>query len=1016
MKFHNLRNIYLFPILGMLLLAAACADDELYTEPAVGNPDAITFSAFALPSSSDALTRGEEILYEPLELTGEGSDNPLYLHTYDSPRIGFAPGDGYSNDLSEIENATRANQIVNAQSLVYFHKNFKVLATRRNDDAVYIPWTDTRHNESNNNVWYTYRTEYWPGQDVLDFCAISPSSEFGNLKSLNTSGDKISFSYEARRGANANGDAEAQPDLLLAGYSCNKAGSDAGKASLNFHHALSAVKFAVRDVLEGEVVNIKISGVRSAGECSFTFDASTGLGNIVWDNQTGSDTYSQNFNYKVSGNVVDTSDETKDEILNSRMPEKTFMLIPQEIPADAEITVTLKRTGLEDVTLKGKIRDNNVTEWKPGHEYIYTISTSKTNWVYVLKATGNHNKSTGEHDVDGNQIYVYSPSNKNHDTYKDDAYFKVRSFRYRANQQTYMEEVPWTASHEGTDQYDGEGLAVENRKLTAEEWIPTRSALRGDGSYEETGERKDISMIAHESLSTWPGDRWMQDQSAYAGNSQTNPWDLSKAGTSVRNTANCYVVDREGWYCFPLYYGNAVTNNVVKNSFPDNFKDHTGTTITSGQINSSYYGSADIVWSDLYNTISDVQLKKIGGEYMILFKANKRNMQQGNVVIALYAKDNAKGNIVWSWHIWVNEHWLDPATGLSHTLGVNSSTELAFEATGSGWRNRGDLLINNNYVASSKNYWMAPYNVGWCDPKNIDYLKRQSTMVFIQKDRDGKPTGLTASLPIIQDGERVKYEYGNNTYYQWGRKDPIVGFVDHNNQDKRNFGPKQVTKGVQPVSLATSIKNPQVGYYNAPYNGKDKIEYDWLKADARNSNYWNVSGKKTIYDPCPPGYKVPPAECLKFIGPDNNGKFDNGYSDNKRPLVNFQGKINDADDPYVFQVSTRKDLTRNNKKSIWLTCTGNRWYCTGHPTLKDTNGNPLLGGDNFNPTIVYLWTYEEVPTDDLLGYGLALGIDTQFIKNVDKPQEVDKSGNIYVMSPYFTGRKAMARPVRPIRE
>ncbi|MDE6272472.1 MAG: fimbrillin family protein [Muribaculaceae bacterium] len=1014
MNFLKSQYIYILIVFAVSLFAWSCADDELYVEPEHGNPDAVTFSASALPASDDDLTRGSDEGYEPLVLKSEGSGQPLYLHTYDSPRIGFTPGDGFSNSQSEIANPTRANQISSVQGLVSFHKNFKVLATRNADKAVYIPWVDTRHNESDNNIWYTNRTEYWPGKDVLNFSAVSPASEFSNLKSLTASDNVISFGYEARKSPVANKDAEYQPDLLLAGLACNKEGSVDGRVPLNFHHALSAVKFAVRDVLEGEVVNIKISGVRSSGNCNFSYDPSSGLGNIIWDSQSGTETYSQNFNYKVAGNVVNPSDETKDEVMNAKMPEKTFMLIPQEIPADAEIIVTLKRTGLEDVTLRGKIRDNNVTEWKPGHEYVYTISTTKSNWTYVLKATGNHKKSNNKHNVDGDQIYVYSPSKSDHDKYGDDAYFKVRSFRYRTNNQTYMEELPWTASHSGTDQYDGTGSIIENRYLNAEEWIPTRSALRGDGNFASDGERRDISMIAHTTLSTWEGDRWMQNQKAYTGNSASKPWDLSKAGTSTRNTANCYVIDRQGWYSFPLYYGNSVKNNVEKKSYPTNFKNHAGATITAGKISSAYYGSAAIVWSDVYNAISDVQLKKVGSEYMIVFKANQFSLQQGNVVIALYSGDNATGDIVWSWHIWINEHWLDPKTGLSNALSASTST-FAYEATASGWRNRGDLRINNNYVASSKNYWVAPYNIGWCDPKNIDYLKRQSTMVFEQKDKDGNPTGLKTSLPIIQDGERIRYEYGNNTYYQWGRKDPIVGFVDHHNKDKRNFGPKQQTKGKQPVSLATSIKNPQKAYYAAAYNNNDSKVHDWLSAGARNSNYWN-NGGKTIYDPCPAGYKVPPTECLKFIGPDNNGKFDNANSNNKRPLTNFQGKINNSDDPYVFQVSTRQDLTRSAANSLWLTCTGNRWYCDGHPSLKDTEGNPLQGGDNFNPTIVYLWSYDEVPTNNLLSYGLALGIDTQFIADVSKPNEVNKNGNIYVMCSYFTGRKAMARPIRPIRE
>jgi uncharacterized protein (TIGR02145 family) len=80
-------------------------------------------------------------------------------------------------------------------------------------------------------------------------------------------------------------------------------------------------------------------------------------------------------------------------------------------------------------------------------------------------------------------------------------------------------------------------------------------------------------------------------------------------------------------------------------------------------------------------------------------------------------------------------------------------------------------------------------------------------------------------------------------YYQWGRKDPLLG-------EKITAVPadvvKQFVKDVQ-TDVATAIQNPVVFYYN---EGKD-----WLATP--DATLWDNEGKKTIYDPCPVGYKVP---------------------------------------------------------------------------------------------------------------------------------------------------------------
>lgn len=1033
------RFTYIFTtLLSAAALLTGCNDDvELPggDQPSWNNPDVISFTAgIGEPSRVMSRAAGEEKrLYEPLELNGDGSELTLYLHTCLSDRIGYRPGEPAAADTTAL---SRGVQVDTMEAFIKHHTDFAVTALYDDATATYMPWLNAGRSAID-NIWVPDRTYYWPSQQTLRFYAVAPSAELGNLKELEgVSRNTINFQYTARKGNDIGGygadrDAEAQPDLMLAASTCNKMTGSNGHAPLQFNHALSAIKFAVRDVLDGKVVNIRITGVYGSGTCIYTAADDSAGGTVTWSNFTSKTTYSQNFNYEIAQRpVIDPNDGSQDILLNGDMPEKTFMLIPQAIPDDARIEVTLRRNnpGLDEngnqlpaeITVGARIKGNGIEEWLPGREYVYTISTSKDNWVTVFRVYGNHEKSTGAHDIegnlDGNQIYIYSPSNKKHDTYKDNAYFKVQSYRYRANDREYVEALPWTATHGDGKQYRNGAYTGEEFDLPASEWITDTSARKLSGDGGTTWDIHKLTFAPHHVQTDWPGDLTMQTNAPYTGTSKDKPWDLSTSGgrnSKGRNTANCYVIDREGWYCFPLVYGNAIKNGSTNSKAYDGtcFVNHAGERITGPYIDASYHGSADMVWADVFNAVSDVELIGTGKNAMIRFRANKGNMQQGNVIIALYDKPNQKGNIVWSWHIWVNEHWLDPnpdTGGLPHAYNTGGSAFNFKANTKSGRRERGDVLLNNKHVGgNAQKYYIAPYNLGWCDPKNVDYLERPSDMVVVQYI-NGKAAN-TVTLPIIQKGAHIDYKYGNNTYYQWGRKDAIVGFVDHANTVKRNFGPKPYDVWPQYRTVAYAHKNPHILFCKG--TGEAAKDDDWCKT--HYSNLWdsdgstgkdNKSSTKTVFDPSPPGYKVPPAYALRFIGTNNEGVYDSSNSDNTAPLKKLNGKFGtDAagkTDPYSYIISA-VDYTYNgtitNANKIWLTSTGNRWYTDSrYDELK------VKGGDNFNPQIVYLWSC--TPDGNNNAYGIALGYDET------------QTGKKYCVTSYFHGRRAMARPVRAIRE
>ena len=91
--------------------------------------------------------------------------------------------------------------------------------------------------------------------------------------------------------------------------------------------------------------------------------------------------------------------------------------------------------------------------------------------------------------------------------------------------------------------------------------------------------------------------------------------------------------------------------------------------------------------------------------------------------------------------------------------------------------------------------------------------------------------------------------------YQWGRKDPFMS-AGTNTGDKAKTSVDFEEKSKVPFTVAESIKHPTQFAYNA----ETAVDPDWDGANWNSENIstlWNEDGKKTIYDPCPPGYKVP---------------------------------------------------------------------------------------------------------------------------------------------------------------
>ena len=84
----------------------------------------------------------------------------------------------------------------------------------------------------------------------------------------------------------------------------------------------------------------------------------------------------------------------------------------------------------------------------------------------------------------------------------------------------------------------------------------------------------------------------------------------------------------------------------------------------------------------------------------------------------------------------------------------------------------------------------------------------------------------------------------SGAYYQWGRKDP---FFTNANDGAFTVKSTQNTIATSPTTIGTAVNNPTTFYAND--NGTSS---DWLTT--ANNALWGTT--KTIYDPCPAGYRV----------------------------------------------------------------------------------------------------------------------------------------------------------------
>lgn len=239
--------------------------------------------------------------------------------------------------------------------------------------------------------------------------------------------------------------------------------------------------------------------------------------------------------------------------------------------------------------------------------------------------------------------------------------------------------------------------------------------------------------------------------------------------------------------------------------------------------------------------------------------------QSGNAVVTLH-NGSITNPVYWSWHIWVTDNAVGSKIYATETPNAVASNYLNYTA-------KGDIL-------------------------KTEFMDRNLGAI------DAFPVVANPSSPTVEEYSKIRASTG--LQYQWGRKDPIPSFqyADRSSYDIF-LGNANANGAVAYTTLASSSYNNTAGNYIIPYdtytNGsnanvlasdkvnekvakvlsysvKNPLVYmipsslaphnstvpnytngtDWLLNEPNVApERWGRGGKKSPFDPCPEGWRIP---------------------------------------------------------------------------------------------------------------------------------------------------------------
>ena len=580
--------------------------------------------------------------------------------------------------------------------------------------------------------------------------------------------------------------------------------------NLDFRHALTGIRFAVGQNLSWNKIIDKVEIRNAVMKSKYTLSKELNGTGATWHIQSTDPRGTA----KLDGLSVSTSRNPNVTIMGNAGDNFTFYMIPQVLTGNnVHAYIHCTDNTVIDVVLKG--------EWKAGTTRTYKLSQTNSTWQYVLTPT--NPSRAAEYDETTSQPYSITS--------------------YREDPVTHTKQaVAWKVIGYSEDN----GTTWTTNKPA---WLTALSAESGNGgTAAETGTAtltKDIKDLLKERNDGLKNATPLGTASA--------PYNLSNStgAAAVQNTANSYLISAPGHYRIPLVYGNAIKNGATNSSsyissapptlyygtdmILHNFKDHLNQNITDPWIEKTNSGAnagingAKIVWADeqdLVHLSASPIFRDASGDAYLDFEVKQADIKSGNAVVAV----TKNGTVVWSWHL-----WFAPKDALS-TIAVTNYQGKTYNFTKEtlGWKPKGTVSSYTIPRTVKVKVEQTIANGG----------VKQVTVINITQNPGGKKEGIV-------------------TLYQFGRKDAFPG------TDEALPQGSFTKKAGNNMSITNSIQNPQ-NFYNNGSSWNSYSYYNLWSADNTTVSHNDNAVVKTVYDPCPAGFKMPASNA--FTGFTSDGQ------------------------------------------------------------------------------------------------------------------------------------------------
>ena len=658
-------------------------------------------------------------------------------------------------------------------------------------------WFHAKKTKSNGELYSPIRWSF--AQPKARFFAVYPNVESYSMMTINntdaTSGSP-SVDFEV------NSDVTKQVDLMTASTGDVEYTTQFQHptTNLDFRHALTGIRFAVGQNLSWNKTIDKVELRNAVMKSKYVLSKQFNGTGAAWDHS--SDTRG---NATLSGVSVSTSANPNVTIMGNAGDNYTFYMIPQQLTG--YVTAYVHCTDGTEITvpLKG--------EWKAGTTRTYKLSQTTSTWTYTLTPTDPSRAA----NFDETQSQAYGITS------------------YREDPVTHQQQaVAWKVV--GYDA-DGDGTFSMAEKPA---WLTSLSKTEGDGG---TAADQGTATLTKD-ITDLLAKRNKALKDATALGSSSAPYDLSTKGGSVnRSTANSYVISAPGHYRIPLVYGNAIENGATNaNAYIShaatgnsnvlyNFQDHAGHAIddpwiekTHGGANASVDG-AEVVWADAANLVHSPSITHVGGEGFLDFEVTAADIQNGNAVVAVTKGSGASKTVLWSWHL-----WFAPKDALDK------------------------IKVTNH---QNKDYYFTKEALGWklIQWRSSTYTSARTVKVKVEQTVANNGAKAYTVINITQNPGGVKK--GATTLYQFGRKDAFPGVAKADLASNSHF----TENAGDNMSITNGILNPDKFYIKGSNWWNNYGYYNLWSADNTVTANWNVGNDnpvvKTVYDPCPVGFKMP---------------------------------------------------------------------------------------------------------------------------------------------------------------